>query len=312
MYPTVIDRDDPSVNFERTSQTADLYYVKREDINPNGCTNNFPGLGHKLTRVPIRFGSAREATGRPLGCSASFDSSTRNGSAASFAPQGGSSYSGDLRSYQVTVHPAGTAAYGLFERDGEPPQQCEQPGAATRPHFGFGDSDEVTYSAAFAFPRDGFWRQLENEAHPFPSVALLRLEDPASGDWAGMLTIDKQRRLRFSTSGSDPATKKQLLGSNGVQLARDECWHFVEVHQKLSSDPARALNEIWVDGVRQDVALPDDSNHYGNGTYDTLKVGITSKANVKRPLTLFTDSAAFGYSALRSPAHDATLCDAPG
>jgi hypothetical protein len=33
---------------------------------------------------------------------------------------------------------------------------------------------------------------------------------------------------------------------------------------------------------------------------------------VKRPLTLLTDSAAFGYSALRSLAHDPTLCDAPG
>ena len=87
---------------------------------------------------------------------------------------------------------------------------------------------------------------------------------------------------------------------------------FVEVHQKLSSDPAKALNEIWIDGIRRDVALADDSNHYGNGTYDKLKVGVTSKANVRRPLTLFTDSAAFGYSALRSPAHDPALCDAPG
>lgn len=312
VYPTVMDRDDPSTNFERTSQTADLYYLRRGDINPNGCTNNFPGLNHQLTRVPIRLGSAREATGRPFGCSGSFDSSTRRSGASSFVSQQGSSYSGDPRSYAATVHAAGTAAYGLFERDGEPPDQCEQPEAATRPRFGFGDSDEVTYSAAFAFPSDGFWRQLEHEADRFPSVALMRLEDPESGDWAGMLTIDKQRRLRFSTSGSDPATKKQLLGNNGVQLARDECWHFLEVHQKVSSDPAKALNEIWVDGVRRDVPLADDANHYGNGTYDKLKVGITSKANVRRPLTLFTDSAAFGYSALRSPAYDPALCDAPG
>ena len=99
VYPTVMDRDDASTNFERTSQTADLYYLRRGDINPNGCTNNFPGFNHELTRVPIRFGSAREATGRPLGCSGSFDSSTRRSAASSFVSQQGSSYSGDPRSY---------------------------------------------------------------------------------------------------------------------------------------------------------------------------------------------------------------------
>ncbi len=309
VFPSLVDPSDTSVNFERPSQTVNLYYVRREAINPNGCTLDFPGFGHKLVRIPIRLGSEREASGRQTGCAQSFDRATSRTSASSFLPESGISYSGDYSSYRATVHPAGASAYGVFDRDGEPPGTCEAPGSGSRPSFRLGESDDITYAAAFKFPTDRFWRQIEAEPDPYPSVSLLRFEDTGSGDWAGMLTLDQQRRLRFSTSAVDQTTKKQLLGPNGVQLPRDECWHLIEVHQTLSSDPAKAVNEVWVDGVRRDVPLASDANYYG-GNYNQVRVGIAGKASLRRRLSLYVDAVGFGHQELRSAAFDPSRCDA--
>jgi hypothetical protein len=311
VYPSLIDPSDTSTNFERSGQTANLYYLKLEDLDPATCTIKYPGVNNRFHRVPVRFGSAREASGRMFRCESSFDGYRALAPSSYFIPDGDRNYSGYPGSYRMTTDPIAAYAYGILTHDGEPPAACDSTGSGVKgPRFGFGESDEVTYSVAFAFPEAGFWSQMEAEPHEFPGVALLRLENPTAGGWAAMLTINKQRVLRFSTSGPDPATKKQILAPQ-VQLPRDECWHLIEVHQKFSSDPTVAVNEVWVDGVRKDVSLADDANFYGTAPYNEFRVGITSKANVTNPLTLFTDAAAFGYTTPRSPAHDPGRCASP-
>jgi hypothetical protein len=299
VYPTLIDAADSTENFERTSQTTYLYFTQRNPTkdypNPGDCTVVYPGYANPLMRIRIKFGSQRTASGGDVRCPSGFDETSQS-SGSFFALHGNENYSGAAGAYRSSVDdPIGEFAYGTFTKDGDP-QACEPPGDTSRPAFGFTSSDEVWYRMAFKLPPLEFWSQVEQETTPFPSVSLLRLESPESGDWAGMLTVDKNARLRFSTSGVNPVTKKQILGPSGFQIMKDECWHQIEVHQKFSPNPAAAVNEVWIDGVRRDVSLADDANVYSGKPYNRFKAGAVAKANLFQDVWLFTDDMAFGYS----------------
>jgi hypothetical protein len=139
-------------------------------------------------------------------------------------------------------------------------------------------------------PRDGFWNR------PRGDVTLLRLDNgPARDDAAGVLSVGADDRLHFTTDRSATSGDEVEIfkggTADGVPLSQEDCWHFVEVHQRLGN--SAAVNEVWLDGVKQDTHSGTDNFH--GAPYDRLSAGIVSAGAGSGALTVFTDMVGFGY-----------------
>jgi hypothetical protein len=125
----------------------------------------------------------------------------------------------------------------------------------------------------------------------------MRLDNaPARDDAAGIVSVGTDNRLHFTTDPSDgPGDQVEVLKSgsaNGVPLAQDDCWHFVEIHQRFGD--VGAVNELWLDGVKQLTVAGVDNFH--GAPYDRLAAGIVSTdAGGSGPVTAFMDSVGYGY-----------------
>jgi hypothetical protein len=151
--------------------------------------------------------------------------------------------------------------------------------------------NDIWYSAAFLLPGDGFWNR------PHGDVTIMRLDNrPSSDDTAGAVSVRADNRLHFITDPSDSAGDEvEILKSgaaNGVPLPNDDCWHFVEIHQRIGD--SGAVNEVWLDGAPQQTVSGADNFH--GAPYGRVGAGIVSTgAGGSGPLTVFTDLVGYGY-----------------
>jgi hypothetical protein len=306
-HPSVIDSSSTDRNFGTVGQTADLYFVRLHYAN-NGCDQT---RDRDLVRIPVRFQfkpTARWATGPFWGCPSAFDSASYNSPQSYFFPSADRNYNGTINSYKADTTPGGSVAYGIFDKNGDPPGPlCEFNNESGRVPLAFGEGDDIWYSGAFVFPNPvidqtsgqpkpgtgGFWDKLGSD--PNASVAFLKLDPaPAHASWAGMFTADRNARVRFSIydgSGDQVNGKTQVLGNQGVPIAKDNCWHFFEVHQKFSSTSGQALTEVWIDrpiNNAQPTGSSTARNYFGS-PYRTIRAGIVGKAGTGNNSLLYTD-----------------------
>jgi hypothetical protein len=282
-YPSFLDAADTSTNFERPGRDVYLYSVKLNWCGPT------PNDDRDLTRVPVRLERPlRWATGVADGCRGGFDSQVTSGS-GSFGLDSSRNYTGAPASHRSDVTAGGGSAYGVFSREGYPAACADNP--TFRPGFKYSAGNDIWYSAALQLPNDGFW----NRSHG--NVTLMRLDNaPARDDAAGIVSVGSDNRLHFTTDPSDgPGDHVEILKSgpaNGVPLPQDDCWHFVEIHQRFGD--TGAVNELWLDGAKQLTVTGADNFH--GAPYDRLAAGIVATdAGGSGALTAFTDSVGYGY-----------------
>ncbi|MGH2978300.1 MAG: hypothetical protein ACRDLQ_01515, partial [Solirubrobacterales bacterium] len=283
-YPSILDPADTTTNFDHPGRNVYLYFVRF-----NWCGS--PATGDRdLARIPVRLERPlRWATGAAEKCPGGFDAHVTSGSGA-FGLDPARNYSGAPASHRSDTDAGGGSAYGVFERE-DYPADCAESDPTVRPTFRYSAGNDVWYSAAFLLPGDGFWNR------PRGDVTLMRLDNrPARDDAAGILSVGTDNRLHFTTDPSDaPGDEVEVLKSgstNGVPLSQDDCWHFVEVHQRIGD--AGAVNELWLDGTMQDTVSGADNFH--GAPYDRLGAGIVSTGGGgSGPLTVFTDLVGYGY-----------------
>jgi hypothetical protein len=104
--------------------------------------------------------------------------------------------------------------------------------------------------------------------------------------------VNKDGVVRFTTN-SGPVTTQ--LVANPPSIPKDNCWHFFEVHQKLSSDPAKAVNRLRIDN--QEIPTVNAANFPANATgpYRRLKAGIVNRFGVSDQVRLYEDMVGLGY-----------------
>jgi hypothetical protein len=131
----------------------------------------------------------------------------------------------------------------------------------------WGRGTDVWYGAAFYLPSDFYSRQQGD-------VDILRWDnwtlEQRSQDQSG-LTILWDHRLALLRKNLDSGDYTML--TNPIAPLSTGAWHLVEVHQRLSSDSASALNELYVDGSL--VASSTTENWYGREV-TALRVGIVA------------------------------------
>ncbi len=283
VYPSILDTADTTTNFDHPGQYAYMYYVKLMY-----CSG--PDNDRDRVRVPIRFDRPlRWSTGAAEKCPGGFDAHATTAS-GTLALDGSRNYSGAPSSYRSDTGIGGGSAYGVFERE-DYPADCAETDPTVRPTFKYSVGNDIWYSAAFLLPGDGFWNR------PRGDVTIMRLDNrPAADDTAGALSVSADNRLHLITDPSDSAGDEvEILKSgaaNGVPLANDGCWHFVEVHQRIGD--SGAVNEVWLDGAAQQTVSGADNFH--GAPYDRLGAGIVSTgAGGSGPLTVFTDMVGYGY-----------------
>jgi hypothetical protein len=206
-----------------------------------------------------------------------------------FLPSADRNYTGLQFSYKAETSTSPATAYGRFERKGNPPSACEFT-AGDRPRIAYGESDEVWYSGAFVFPLTGFWDKLAAVGSA-ANVTIARLDGGAPG-WASQLLVNKDGGVRFNTNNGSTTT--QLL-SVLPTIQKDNCWHFFEVYQKLSSDPAKAQNRIRIDGQEYSTATAANFPASATVPYNRLRAGILDKLGASN-VTLYADMVGIGYS----------------
>jgi hypothetical protein len=283
-YPAILDEADPATNFDRPGRNAYLYYVKLNWCGPSA------NLDRDVARTPVRLERPlRWATGAAEKCPGGFDAHVTSQS-ATFGLDQALNYSGAPASHRADTNAGGGSAYGVFERE-DYPVDCAETDPTVRPTFKYSAGNDVWYSAAFLLPQNGFWDR------PRGDVTLMRLDNrPAGDDAAGILSVGADNRLHFVTDPSDaPGGEVEILKSGaagGLPLAAHDCWHFVEIHQRIGD--SGAVNELWLDGVMQDTVTGADNFH--GAPYDRLAAGIVSTgAAGAGPLTVFTDLVGYGY-----------------
>ena len=284
VYPSVLDSDDPTANFERPGQYAYLYYVKLMY-----CAGG-AAVDRDMVRVPIRFDRPlRWSTGSAEKCPGGFDAHVTSPS-ATLALDQTRNYIGAPSSYRSDTGIGGGSAYGVFDRE-DYPADCAETDPTVRPTFKYSVGNDIWYSAAFLLPGDGFWNRARAD------VTLMTLDNrPTADDTAGALSVGADNRLHFVTDPSDSAGDEvEILTSgaaDGVPLPDDDCWHFVEIHQKIGD--SGAVNEVWLDGAAQQTVSGADNFH--GAPYDRVRAGIVSTgAGGSDPLTVFTDLVGYGY-----------------
>jgi hypothetical protein len=284
VYPSILDAADTSTNFDRPGRDVYLYFVR---ANWCGSTPNFD---RDVARVPVRLERPlRWATGAAEQCPGGFDAQVTSASAA-FVLDQSRNYSGAPAAHRSDTGAGGGSAYGVFDRE-DYPAACPESDPTVRPTFRYSAGNEVWYSAAFLLPGDGFWNR------PRGDVTLMRLDNrPAGDDAAGIVSVGADNRLHLTTDPSDsPGDEVEILKSgaaDGAALPQDDCWHFVEVHQRLGD--TGAVNELWLDGVKRET-LPGVDNFHG-APYDRIAAGLVSTGTGgSGPLTLFTDLVGYGY-----------------
>ena len=286
VYPSIIDAADQTANFDFPGQFAYLYYVKLMWCGA-GST-----IDRDMARIPVRFDRPlRWSTGAGASCPGGFDAHVTT-AGATVAADTSQNYSGAPSSYRADTGAGGGTAYGVFDRE-DYPASCAEPDPTDRPTFKYSTGNDAWYSGAFLLPANGFWDRARGD------VTIMRFDNrPAADDTAGAVYVGSDNRLHFTTDPSDAAGDEvQLLKSsptgpaNGVPLANDGCWHFVEVHQRLGD--TGAVNELWLDGVKRDTVTGADNFH--GAPYDRLRAGIVSTGTGTAPLTVFTDLVGYGY-----------------
>jgi hypothetical protein len=285
-YPSIIDPDSADRNFSTSGQYNYLYLTRQKDDDCPGAYF----LDRDLVRIPFRFtDSPRWATGWSSGCPGAFDyPDTSQPPNSYFLSSADRNYSGLQFSYKAETTTSAATASGKFERKGNPPSTCEFT-EGDRPRLGYGESDEVWYSGAFVFPLTGFWDKLA-AAGGAANVTIARLDGGAPG-WASQLLVNKDGGVRFNTNNGTTTT--QFLPTLPT-IAKDNCWHFLEVYQKLSSDPAKAQNRIRIDGQEYTTATAANFPAGATVPYNRLRAGILDKLNVSN-VKLYTDMVGIGY-----------------
>jgi hypothetical protein len=285
VYSAILDPADTTVNFERPGSSVYLYFVK---LMWCGASSS---VDRDMVRVPIRFHRPlRWSTGAVEKCPGGFDAHVTSPS-ATLALDQTRNYSGAPSSYRSDTGIGGGSAYGVFDRE-DYPASCAETDPTVRPTFKYSAGNDVWYSTAFRLPADGFWNR------PRADVTLMTLDNrPTDDDTAGALSVGTDNRLHFTTDPSDSAGDEvEILKSgaaNGVPLPNDDCWHFVEVHQRIGD--SGAVNEVWLDGAAQQTVSGADNFH--GAPYGRVGAGIVSTgAGGSAPLTVFTDMVGYGYS----------------
>lgn len=103
------------------------------------------------------------------------------------------------------------------------------------------------------------------------------------------LSMWKDGTFRLFRERDGVEAQTNLLGSTTFRLAEDQ-WHWLEVHQTLSSTDGKALNEVYVDGRL--LASSTARNYYGE-PITALRYGIVAVASdvQTNALSLWYDSA---------------------
>jgi hypothetical protein len=281
----VLDPGSTDRNYGTTGQDNYLYYSV---FHLNGCNG---GRDRDVVRIPFRFHAppvqARSAWGGSVGCLNSFDSSVWTQTKSYFLPNGDRDYTGGSISYRADTLRAGNTelAAGVFDRQTAPTNPlCEFNNESHRPPLAVGEDDELRYGAAFVFPTTGFWDRIGLGALA-GNVTIMKLAGRAPG-WGGAVLVNKQGDIRFSTSPAS-GTIQLHIGT----IPKDDCWHWIEAYQKLSSDPTKAVNRFWVDGYER-TTLSNVANFPANTNsgYGSVGTGITLR-NGPSNVFLYTDYA---------------------
>jgi hypothetical protein len=105
----------------------------------------------------------------------------------------------------------------------------------------------------------------------------------------GGLSMWKDGTIRLFRERSGVEAQTNLLGSTTFRLT-EGAWHWLEVHQKLSSTDGNAVNELYVDG--QLIGKSTSRNFYGEPV-GAMRFGIValSSSAQTQPLTLWYDRA---------------------
>jgi hypothetical protein len=176
----------------------------------------------------------------------------------------------------------------VFNKLREPPGPlCEFNNESNRAPLAVGEGDEIRYSGAYVFPTSGFWDKLGNDGNA-ANVTFMRLMGGAPG-WGAALLVTKDGQIRFNANNGSATT--QFL-ANPETIPKDNCWHFFDVYQKLSSNPAQAVNRLWIDG--QERATVSGANLPANGSYGSIFAGIVQRINASSVI-LYNDMVGFGY-----------------
>jgi hypothetical protein len=289
---SVLDPNSTDRNYGTTGQVNYLYYMVSHERACTGIDGN-----RDIVRIPFRFQykpKIRWAMGGFHTCAAGFDSANPFFAQpqASFLLSRDRNYTVPDWSYKADTSLGGPSAYGILERDGDPAQTCEWNTESPRIPLAFGEGDEVRFSGAFVFPTTGFWDKIGADGNA-ANVTIMKLSDGATG-WAAAVTVNKDGLVRFNTRNSGAVPVTQMLPNN-VYISKDSCWHFFDVYQKLSSDPAKAQNQIWIDRRTPDFPVSNAPNlPAGSGPYRRIRAGIVERTNASN-VTLYADQVGLGY-----------------
>lgn len=152
----------------------------------------------------------------------------------------------------------------------------------------YGEGSEVWYGMALYLPA-GFHSSMQSYFVPmrWDNWGVSNASRTGLSMWD-----DGSLRLMRSRDGMEGEVN--LLGSTTFRLA-EQRWHWLEVHQRFSATDGRALNEVYIDGVR--LASSTTRNYYGQ-PLSALRYGIVALSGSAQtlPLTLWYDRATVSRS----------------
>jgi hypothetical protein len=228
-FPAILDRNSTSRNYETVGQSFDLYYTQfHHAVCQNGAWT-WPtfqdSLDRDLVRLPLKM--VRTPAGERLSTlengiygANGFDW-TANGSGTFYRAGPGGAYEGNYAAHMLS--PATTSGpYGGFT-------------------VNWPNGTDTWYGSAF-YLNPGFI----SKSNRVMIMRWLNSHLPTSASRYGgiVLDTDDQFRLIRETLGG----AEQQLGSS-FTLPPEGTWFWLEVHQKLASDPAgKPISEVFVDG----------------------------------------------------------------
>lgn len=257
---------------------------------PGAIQPTFGGGGADAAVTKIELSIPRWATGLPAGCPGAFDSAVSTQGQSFFLSNSDRNYSGSPLSYKADTTLGGASAYGQFDKRLDPPGPlCEFNNESGRAPLAVREGDDIWYSGAFVFPTNGFWNNLGAGGQGAANVTIMRLEGGASG-WAAGLLVNKDGVVRLNTSNGSTTTS--LFSTT---IPKDDCWHFFEINQKLSSDSSIGKTRLWIDGHDYSTVTAANFPAGSSAGYNKLKAGIVLRFNSSN-VFLYADMVGFGYS----------------
>jgi hypothetical protein len=247
--PGLLDPNSADRNYNTIGQTADLYFVESRfvddtSVNPPRCSET---LDRDLVRIPIRFDKKPAPDRLATFEGGSIIGSTgvewwSNGSSGTIFATSERAYDGS-KSLKLYSGTGTSAVYGGFTaRNAD--------GAE-----GWPTGTDVWYGSGFYLPT-GFRTQVPR-VMPMRWLNSTMPQNPSRYGGIVLNTDDTYRLIRGVQGGPED----NLGGTFTLPEGR---WFFLEVRQKLESDPSKnPLSEVYVDGNL--VATSAAPNSYPNG-----------------------------------------------